>query len=64
MKEEHGTTNRMKVQTGLHAGIWLAIGAGLGDLQVMPGSMPQVNLTPLAQTPTITGASEPTPTQQ
>jgi len=63
MKEDHGTTS-IKVQTGLRAGIWLAIGAGLGDLQVMPGSMPQVNLTPLAQTPTVTGASEPTPTQQ
>lgn len=53
MEKERGTTSEMKVQTGLRAGIWLAIGAGLGDLQISPGNMAQIDLTPSVQSPSV-----------
>ncbi len=53
MSKEHKTNRKLKVQTGIRAGIWLAIGAGLGDLQIASGSLPKLDLSPIVQAPSV-----------
>ncbi|GEM_PF-4435656 len=36
MQTKKMKSNGLKTQSGIRAGLWLTVGAGLGDLQIVP----------------------------